>query len=366
MDSADKNPSNLQISASVAAIGALVLCAFLLLARILPGILWAFVLSIALWPTYLRARAWRTSNRWQRIGAPLALTMVICLLVALPVALGALEIIREAQSLGTWVNEARHNGVVMPEAINNVPWVGGRAAAWWRDNLSSPSEADRFFRQVGPGSILGLTRNLGPEILHRALLFAVTLLTVFFLFRDGENLWIRFIDLGQRVFGARSVSIASHVIDAIHGTVDGLVLVGLVEGLIISVGYWITDIPHKMAFAIATCILATIPFGAPLMFCLAALLVLAQGNVLSGIGLIAFGFVVVFVTDHIIRPMVIGGATQVPFLLVLLGILGGLSSLGLVGLFVGPALMAVMVAVWRDLSVDSAPEPAVFSAPPEL
>jgi predicted PurR-regulated permease PerM len=200
---------------------------------------------------------------------------------------------------------------------------------------------------------LGLTRNLGPEIVHRALLFAITLLTVFFLFRDGETLWTRFNDLGQKVFGSRSISIAAHVIDAIHGTVDGLVLVGLVEGIVISAGYWLTGVPHKMAFAIATCILATIPFGAPLMFCLAALLIIAQGSAISGIGLIIFGFVVVFVTDHIIRPMVIGGATQVPFLLVLLGILGGLSSLGLVGLFVGPALMAVIVAVWRDLSADA-------------
>jgi len=105
-----------------------------------------------------------------------------------------------------------------------------------------------------------------------------------------------------------------------------------------------------MAFAIATCILATIPFGAPLMFCVAALLVMANGGALWAIGLIVFGFLVVFATDHVIRPMVIGGATRIPFLLVLLGILGGLSSLGLVGLFVGPALMAVIVAVWRDLS----------------
>ena len=267
--------------------------------------------------------------------------------------MGTLAIIREAQSLAVWVNDARHNGVVVPETINNIPWIGGRIAFWWRNNLSSPSEAANFFRQVGPSSVLGLTRNLGPEVLHRSLLFAITLITAFFLFRDGEERWVRFIDLGQRVFGARSGSIASHVIDAIHGTVDGLVVVGLVEGLVISVGYWVTGVPHKMAFAIATCILAIIPFGAPLMFCIAALLILAQAGALSAIGLLVFGFVVVFVTDHIIRPMVIGGATQIPFLLVLLGILGGLSSLGLVGLFIGPALMAVIVAVWRDLSADA-------------
>jgi len=353
MGTSENGLSNLQISATVAAIGGLSLCAFLLLGKILPGILWAFVLSIALWPTFLRVRGWRTSRGWQRLGAPLIFTALICFLVALPVALGTLEIIREAQSLAVWINDARHNGVVMPETIDNIPWIGGRVASWWRDNLSTPTEAANFFRQVGPGSILGLTRNLGPEILHRTLLFAITLITVFFLFQDGEGLWLGFTELGQRVFGARSVAIASHVIDAIHGTVDGLVLVGLVEGLVISIGYWLTGVPHGMAFAIATCILATIPFGAPLVFCVAALLVLANGSALWAIGLVIFGFLVVFATDHVIRPMVIGGATQIPFLLVLLGILGGLSSLGLVGLFVGPALMAIIVAVWRDLSADT-------------
>jgi predicted PurR-regulated permease PerM len=109
-------------------------------------------------------------------------------------------------------------------------------------------------------------------------------------------------------------------------------------------------VPHAIGFAIITCILAAIPFGAPITFCSAALLMLANGSVFSAIGLTVFGFIVVFVTDHVIRPIVIGGASRIPFLLVLLGILGGLSSLGLVGLFIGPALMAVFVAIWRDVA----------------
>ena len=63
-----------------------------------------------------------------------------------------------------------------------------------------------------------------------------------------------------------------------------------------------------------------------------------------------FGFLTVFVTDHIVRPVLIGGASKVPFLLVLLGLLGGISSIGLVGLFIGPALMAVLMVIWRDVA----------------
>jgi predicted PurR-regulated permease PerM len=344
-----------QITATVAAGGALALCIVFVLWRIVPGLLWAFVLAIALWPTFVRVRAWNKKASWHRFGAPFALTVFVGLIVATPIAFAAMQILRESQSLLGWINDARQHGVPIPAPINQLPWIGGRVLLWWQENLLNPEDARTLFREVGPGSLLGLTRNLGPELLHRALLFGVTLLTLFFLFKDGEGLWSRFLALAEKAFGERGRPIAGHVIDAIHGTVDGLVFVGLAEGLIIGIGYWVTGVPHAMAFAIATCILATIPFGAPLIFCFAALLLLGAGKMFAAMGLVGFGFLIVFATDHVVRPIVIGGATQIPFLLVLLGILGGLSSLGLVGLFVGPALMAVFVAVWRDLAVEVEP-----------
>ena len=342
-----------QINATVAAAGALALCAAFVLSRILPAILWAFVLAIALWPTFLRVRRWKPSQTWQRVGAPLALTLLIGILVAAPVGLAAIGIGREANEFLAWINEARGHGVPAPDAIAQLPWIGSYASDWWQTNLATPEAASEFFGGVSPRGLLGLTRNLGPEVFHRALLFAITLLTLFFLFRDGEALCDQAIPMAEKAFGPKSRPIASHVIDAIHGTVDGLVLVGFAEGLVIGVSYVLTGVPHSIAFAIVTSIVAAIPFGAPSVFCLAGLLLFGLGKVLAGIGVVVFGFLVVFVVDHFVRPFVIGGATQIPFLLVLLGILGGLSSLGLVGLFVGPALMAIFTAVWRDLTLDT-------------
>jgi predicted PurR-regulated permease PerM len=342
-----------QINATVAAAGALTLCAAFVMSRILPAILWAFVLAIALWPTFQRVRRWKSSRGWYRIGAPAALTLLIALVVAAPVGIAAFEMVREGDSLLAWINEARLHGVAMPEAVGQLPWIGDYASNWWQGNLATPQAAAEFFGGVSPRNLLGLTRNLGLEALHRALLFAITLLTLFFLFRDGEALGARALPIAEKAFGPRSKPIAHHVIDAIHGTVDGLVLVGFAEGLVIGVSYVVTGVPHSIAFAIVTSIVAAIPFGAPLVFCLAALLLFGLGKVLAGIGVVIFGFLVVFVVDHFVRPFVIGGATQIPFLLVLLGILGGLSSLGLVGLFVGPAIMAIFTAVWRDLTLEA-------------
>src|SRR3954471_5529731 len=359
----DPNPERLntfQINATVAAAGVLLLCAAFVMSRILPGVLWALILVIALWPSYLKVRRWGLSAGWQRLGAPLLLTLLIGVLVAAPVVVAAVEMVRESESLLGWINDARAHGMPEPTSLNQLPWIGEAASAWWKANLATPEAASMFFAGLTPANLLGLTRNLGPELLHRALLFAITLLTLFFLFRDGEALGNKVLSLAEEAFGSRFRPIVAHVIDAVHGTVDGLVLVGFAEGLVIGAGYFVTGVPHPIAFSIATSILAAIPFGAPLIFCVAALLLFGMGKALAAIGLAIFGFLVVFVTDHVIRPAVIGGAARIPFLLVLLGILGGLSSLGMVGLFVGPALMAVFVAVWRDLAEDT---PAVKVTP---
>jgi predicted PurR-regulated permease PerM len=74
----------------------------------------------------------------------------------------------------------------------------------------------------------------------------------------------------------------------------------------------------------------------------------AQGAATAGLAVFLFGLAVVFVADHAVRPALIGGATRLPFLLVLLGILGGVESWGLLGLFLGPALMAALALLWQE------------------
>jgi len=103
-----------------------------------------------------------------------------------------------------------------------------------------------------------------------------------------------------------------------------------------------------------------IPFGAPVVFGLAALLLVAQGAMTGAIVVVVLGVVVTFVADHFVRPALIGGATRMPFLLVLFGILGGVATWGLLGLFLGPAIIAAVTLLWREWT-----EPHVTSAPHE-
>jgi predicted PurR-regulated permease PerM len=102
-----------------------------------------------------------------------------------------------------------------------------------------------------------------------------------------------------------------------------------------------------------------IPFGAAVLIGLAALMLLGQGAVGWAMAIIALGAAVIFVADHFVRPVLIGGATRLPFLWVLIGILGGVEAFGLLGLFIGPAVMAALILLWRELVTASEAEPSV-------
>ena len=123
---------------------------------------------------------------------------------------------------------------------------------------------------------------------------------------------------------------------------------GLGEGVVMSVIYVVGGVPHPLLFGVMTGIAAAIPMGAAVLIAVAALVLLAAGSTVAGIVVGAVGLVFVLIVDHTLRPALIGSTTRLPFLLVLVGILGGVETLGLIGLFVGPAVMAVLVMLWRE------------------
>src|SRR5437763_10863859 len=153
------------------------------------------------------------------------------------------------------------------------------------------------------------------------------------------------------------------MISAVHGTVDGLVLVGLAEGFLLGIVYFAVILPYPAIIGAITAVAAVIPFAAPVVYTLAGLYLLATGNTVGGIVIIVAGSVIVFVADHFVRPVLIGGAARLPFLLVLLGLLGGLATFGFLGLFLGPAIMAALIALWREWTEAPAPDERVRPAP---
>jgi predicted PurR-regulated permease PerM len=173
-------------------------------------------------------------------------------------------------------------------------------------------------------------------------------LTLFFLFRDGHLLTVQIRRAAAHTFGPGGERVGRQIVASVRGTVNGLVLVGLGEGVLLGVVYAVAGVPHATVFGALTAVAATIPFGGPIVFTLAALLLATQDAIVGGIAVFAIGMVMTFLADHFVRPVLIGGATKLPFIWVLLGILGGVEMWGLLGLFLGPAIMAALILLWRE------------------
>ena len=327
--------------------GVLVLLGVFTLRDFLPALAWAVIFAIATWPLYQRAK-----RRWppgrHNLALPLLFTAMIALVFLIPISLIAFEAAREAQGVLAWREQARHAGVPVPGWVHRLPIGRDAAASWWQQHLATPDDASDLFASIRAGGNLRMTRQLGSQVAHRSTLFAFSIITLFFLFREGEAVIRQMLVASRRAFGTRGERIGRQMVASVHGTVDGLVLVGLGEGFLLGIAYAIAGAPHPTLFGVLTAVAAMIPFCAVLAIGLAAALVLAQGATVAAIVLFVFGMVVVFASDHFVRPVLIGGATKLPFLWVLLGILGGVEAWGLLGLFLGPAIMAALILLWRE------------------
>ena len=330
--------------ARAALIIAVILVGVWMLWRFLPALAWSAVLAIATWPI-------RVALARRHLGATAIaalLTLVLAVVLVLPLIGLGIEAARESSVIVQAVRDIRQNGLGTPDWLSHIPFAGDYVANWWRLNLAEPGAARALLGRTETSGLIALTRTLGIEVASRLTILVFTLLTLFFLYRDGPRLTAEAHRISDRVFGPPGGHLGRNAVAAVRGTVNGLVLVGLGEGVLLGIAYSATGLPHPVLLGLATGVLATVPFGAPLIYVVCALALLVQSHTTAAIVLFAFGSIVVFIADHFVRPILIGSTTRLPFLWVLLGIFGGLETFGLIGLFLGPAVMSLLVAMWRE------------------
>jgi predicted PurR-regulated permease PerM len=230
-----------------------------------------------------------------------------------------------------------------------LPFPHSAIDEWWAANLGNAEAARRQLAHLTDPDVIARSRIIGTHALRKAVVFAFTLLAFFFMLRHQDNIAAQARRAGDRLFGPAGERIGEQMIRSVRGTIDGLVLVGIGEGVLMSMAYIAAGVPHPVLMGALTAVAAMIPFAVVLVIGLAALMLLGKGAVGAAIAIMVTGLVVIFVADHFVRPVLIGGATRLPFLWVLIGILGGVETFGLLGLFVGPAVMAALILLWREL-----------------
>lgn len=175
-----------------------------------------------------------------------------------------------------------------------------------------------------------------------------TLLTLFFFYRDGDRIIAQIHTIGEICLGKRWSRYADRLPSALRGTVNGTIVVGIAVGVLMGVCYALVGLSAPALTGFITAVAAMIPFVVPLVFAVVALVLFAGGSMAAALIVIIWGTFVMFVADHFVKPVMIGGSIQLPFLAVLFGILGGVETLGLLGLFVGPIAMVLFITLWQE------------------
>ncbi len=324
----------------------LILGALFTLRDFLPALAWTVIFAIALWPSFQRlARRW---PQHKRELLPALFVAGVVLVFVVPFVVIAIPVANEAHNVEQWWEQVRQNGIAAPPFLANLPH-GGQLTNLWQQNLGAPAQISVLTKgAIMHGGGAKFASHIGRETIHRLVLFGFMLLGLFFFLRGSDDVLVQLKVGSRRAFGAAGEDVAQQIISSVHGTVNGLVLVGLGEGVVLGIAYVFAGVPHPTLFGLLTAALAMVPFGAAVAIAAAVLALLAKGSVIAAIVIAVLGVIVTFIADHFIRPVLIGGATRLPFIWVLLGILGGVTAWGLVGLFIGPAIMAALILVWRE------------------
>lgn len=323
----------------------LVVLAYLVLAPFLVPVAWAAILAYVTWPIYERLCRASGYRDWRS-----ALLMVVALSasVVLPLiwlsVLLRTELIDAYRLVATYLTTGPHQ---LPDIVAKIPWLGDRIQEWLRHYAGKPDLLREELGRWVESSFAELAHLVGGAGRNVAKLgFAA--LTLFFLYRDGENLVAQARHALQPLIGERLRHYFEAVGTTIKAVVFGLIATALAQGTLAGLGYWGAGVQAPASLGALTAFVALIPFGAPLVWGSVGTGLLFTGETVPGVALLLWGLLAVSWIDNLVRPLVISSATRIPFLLVLFGVIGGVSAFGLIGLFIGPVILAVILAIWRE------------------
>ncbi|WP_045679296.1 AI-2E family transporter [Martelella endophytica] len=292
----------------------------------------------------------------RRLGYRRALTsaIAICLILLfliLPIIFAVLYMSRELEAWITWASQANRVGAPVPDWIHNLPVVGTWVADKWQAYLGQPGDIGQLIQAVSGENIGGIYRTalfVGGRVFGLVLSALFMLIALFFIYKDGPKFADQLDMIGERLFPDRWHRISRVVPATISSTVTGMTLIAMGEGVVLGTAYYLAGVPNFVSFGLLTAVMAMVPGGAPLTFTLISGYLIARGTPVHGIGLLAWGTIELFIVDKTLRPRLVGGPIKLPFLPTFFGLVGGVKTMGLIGLFVGPVLMALIVAIWRE------------------
>jgi predicted PurR-regulated permease PerM len=320
------------------------------------ALLWGAILVFATWPAF----TWLTRTaRLPRAAAAALMVLLTAAILVLPLGVaipgGAADARALRLSVETWLTAIPP----APHWLYDLPLIGGLLTDTWNAWAGDLSAMTNFFRpyfglfvERGLILVLGFANGVAQLL--------VALFAAFFFWLSGETLAANIRHLVHRVAGRYAPQLIEATANTVRGAVYGILGTAILQGFLTAFGLAIAGVPRVVLLGTVAAFLAVLPIGAPLVWIPAGLWLLSDGHTARGIFMLAYGVIVVSGTDHIVRPYFIARGAKLPFLLTVLGVLGGVLAFGVLGIFLGPVLLGVgMTLVTEFIRADQDTNDAV-------
>ena len=342
----------------------LVIGCFVVLRPFVSALLLALILSYSTWPIYTWGE--RVLNGRKGLAATLMTSSVAAVLLVPAIILGS-SLAEQIAAAIKWSQRLLSDGPPDPPAwIANIPLVGHQLYEYWQGlahntaellneliNAKLVSDLSEYLLSAGEFLLIG-----AALVAQGTLQLALSLFIAFFLYRDGLDGAKRLQSVARRLWGERGLHLLDVVGATIKSVVYGTIGTAIAQSTLTALGLWLSGVHGVLLLGFVTFLVALTPIGAPLVWFPAALWLFFTGATGWAVFLVLWGVFVVGGADNIIRPYFISRGSDLPFVLVFLGVLGGTLAFGFLGLFLGPTLLATGYEIVRDWArIDSPPEP---------
>lgn len=324
------------------------LCAglYLIVRPFLEALIWAAILVLSTWPVkrWLSGFFPRHPTFVASVMTLLITLVIVAAIVPLAIKIGS-EVERFVQDLS---ENLSHTSPQIPDGIRKLPWVGRYLQPWLETMLH---KKDHFIVLLSEyrSFLFEFATRAAQGVVGVIIKFVLCLCAAFFMFLHGESASEQLTRALFRLGGDRCIRLLEAIRATVRAGVYGVLVTAFAQGVLAGIGYVAAGAPVPLLLGFATMIFSLIPFGTPLVYVPASLfLIFSESSWIPGALLLAWGIGVVSMADNILRPLFISQATEMPVLLVFMGVIGGVLGFGFLGLFIGPALFAVALVLWHE------------------
>jgi predicted PurR-regulated permease PerM len=333
---------------AVLSIGALILVSAWVMLPFLGALIWAITIVAATWPLMLRLQ----SVLWGRRSlAVLLVTSALLLLLFIPLSIAIGAIVENVGQIIAWVKSLQTFQLpAAPAWLVGLPVVGPRAGELW--NHVATSGVDQLARETAPYAatvaawLIGQIGNIGLIVLQ----FLLTVAVAAILYANGEEAARLVLRFGHRLAGERGANAMRLAGRAIRGVALGIVVTALVQSALGGISLAIAGVPFAALLSGVMFVLCIAQVGPMLVLVPAVIWLYWSGQTGWGTFLLVCT-VIVGTLDNVLRPFLIKKGADLPLLLIFAGVIGGLVAFGLVGIFVGPVVLAVtytLLEAWMN------------------